>query len=103
MKGIAFAYCSILTYIYIYYFPFLPFQYLESNFSKSRTFTVIEKKCIKYNMIIIQLDFYDKYAANGNSLLGKKDFGDILRGDFHTNLMLFLISEVMDNGKLDHV
>ena len=28
-------------------------------------------------MIIIQLDFYDKYAANGNSLLGKKDFGDI--------------------------
>ena len=54
-------------------------------------------------MIIIQLDFYDKYAANGNSLLGKKDFGDIFRGDFHTNLMLFLISEVMDNGKLDHV
>jgi len=54
-------------------------------------------------MIIIQLDFYDKYAANGNSVLHKKDFGDFLRGNFHTNLMLFLISEVIDNGKLDHV
>jgi len=29
--------------------------------------------------------------------------GDFLRGNFHTNLMLFLISEVIDNGKLDHV
>ena len=58
---------------------------------------------MKYNMIIIQLDFYDKYIANGNSVLCKKDFGDFLRGNFHTNLMLFLISEVMDNGKLDHV
>lgn len=29
-----------------------------------------------------------------------KRFWDMLRGDFHTNLMLFLISEVMDSGKL---